>query len=88
MKNKNSALFDAIDTILWEDWDPIGINDSNQVKDEYRGYVPHLLKLKLEGADKTKITRHLTHIETVNIGLSGNPVRCELVAKKIIELSD
>jgi hypothetical protein len=83
---KNAALFEQIDQILWNDWDPIGVNDSNEATDEYRGYVPHLVKLKLEGADAIKIANHLHHIETVNIGLSGNKTRCKEIARKISDL--
>ncbi|MGV3612490.1 MAG: hypothetical protein ACO1N0_16145 [Fluviicola sp.] len=77
------ALFERIDEILWNDWDPIGINDSSEATDEYRSYVPHLVKLKLEGADTSKIANHLYLIETVNIGLSGNKIHCEEIARKI-----
>lgn len=86
MANKKQALLEKIDQILWNDWDPIGVNDSEEATDEYSSYVPHLLKLKLEGADKQKITDHLHHIETVNIGLSGNKVHCKEIAQKIIDL--
>lgn len=84
--NKKATLFVQIDRILWNDWDPIGVNDSDLATDEYRGYVPHLVKLKLEGADKIKIADHLHHVETVNIGLSGNKDHCKEIAQKIIDL--
>jgi len=83
---KNAALFEQIDQILWNDWDPIGVSDSSEATDEYRGYVPHLVKLKLEGADVIKIANHLHHVERVNIGLSGNKTRCEEIARKINDL--
>ncbi len=86
MATKRQLLFEQIDQILWNDWDPIGVNDSSEATDEYRSYVPHLVKLKLEGADKHKIANHLYHIETVNIGLSGNKNHCESIAQKIVDL--
>lgn len=86
MQRKSTRLFNQIDEILWNDWDPIGVNDSDEATDEYRSYVRHLVKLKLEGADQTKIANHLYHIETVNIGLSGNKTRCEEIARKISDL--
>lgn len=86
MATKKQLLFEQIDRILWNDWDPIGVNDSSEATDEYRSYVPQLLKLKLEGADKTKIADHLHHIETVNIGLNGNKIHCKEIAQKIIDL--
>lgn len=76
----------AIDVILWNDWDPIGVNDNEEIRDEYQGYVSSILHLVTQGADKIKLSKHLYQIETVSIGVSGNMERCERVAEKIVAL--
>jgi hypothetical protein len=46
--------YKKIDNILWTDWDPIGIHDETP-RDEYRGYIPEILRLKKSGADRKKL---------------------------------
>ena len=82
MKGKQKQLYNAIDTILWESWNPIG----DVPKDEYQGYVPQIFKLKLGGADKFKIAKQLYEFETISMGLHGNMKHCELVAEKILDI--
>ncbi|NDV94567.1 hypothetical protein D0T84_06475 [Dysgonomonas sp. 521] len=86
MTYKEKELYDAIDEILWKDWNPININDNENIRDEYQSYTPHVFKLKIQGADIVKIARHLYNVETINIGLAGNPEHCKIIAKKIYEL--
>lgn len=86
LKNEEPTnLYEAIDLILWNDWDPIGINDIAP-RDEYQSYTPIILKLKTSGADKETITKILHHIETITIGLQGNLDHCRQIADKINNL--
>lgn len=86
MKRKSTTLFDAIDTILWEDWDPIGINENKNIRDEYKGYVPFIVNLKLRDANIKKIANHLYQLEAVSMGMCGSMERCEYIAQKINDL--
>ena len=90
MKKADRDLYLAIDKILWEDWDPIGINDNENIRDEYQSYVPYLFSLKKQGADNHKIAQHLYQLETVNMGMTGDIDlvldHCKMVAQKIINL--
>ena len=78
-------IYELIDEILWKDWDPIGVNDIEDVRDEYQSYTPHIFSLTIHGADKIKIAEHLCKIETVNMGLTGDKNHCEEIAQKIID---
>ena len=78
-------LYEAIDLILWNDWDPIGINDIAP-RDEYQGYTPTIFNLKISGADTETIAKKLHEIETVTIGVLGNIERCHQIADKILAL--
>jgi hypothetical protein len=86
MTKADKHIYDLIDTILWQDWDPIGVKEMEGVRDEYAGYIPSVFSLKMNGADKVKITQHLFNLETINMGLSGNIKQCEIVAKKIANI--
>lgn len=86
LKNEEPTnLYEAIDLILWNDWDPIGINDIAP-RDEYQSYTPTMFKLKTSGADRETIANMLHQIETVTIGVLGNIDHCRQVADKIINL--
>ncbi len=86
MTARQKYIFKTIDEILWNDWDPIGVNDSGVGRDEYQNYVSGIFKLVMEGADKVKIANRLFQLETVSIGLPGNKENCERVAQKLIDL--
>lgn len=86
LKNEEPTnLYESIDLILWNDWDPIGINDIAP-RDEYQSYTPTIFKLKTIGADSETIAKTLYKIETETIGVSGNIDHCRQVAEKIINL--
>jgi len=84
-KTKTKDLYEEIDEILWNDWDPIGLNDILP-RDEYQGYTPVIHKLKINGADKETIAKTLHEIETVTIGVGGNIGHCRQIADKILKL--
>jgi|GEM_PF-378599 len=80
----NRAMFRLeIDTILWEDWDPIGVNGMAP-RDEYQNYVPQILNLVMQGYSSEEIADRLHEIETSYIGLKGDLIKCKEVANKII----
>ncbi|MDC1161881.1 hypothetical protein OAT18_00410 [Tenacibaculum sp.] len=80
---KDLITYKKIDDILWNDWDPIGINDVAP-RDEYSGYVTGLFNLKKEGADRIKIGKRLLELETNSMGIPSNLDECLIVADKII----
>jgi hypothetical protein len=51
-------LYQAIDEILWRDWDPIGVSGIDGARDEYQMYLPEVYRLALEG-DRSKIVDYL-----------------------------
>jgi len=85
MTSEQKKLYKAIDEILWNDWDPIGVNDIAP-RDEYQSYTPTIFKLKTIGADIETIAKTLHEIETVTIGVVGDIDHCRQVAERIINL--
>lgn len=86
MTREQKNLLQLIDELLWKEWDPIGINDIEEARDEYRSYALHIFSLKIHGADKVKMASHLFNIETVSMGLGGNYKHCEEIADRILNL--
>jgi hypothetical protein len=85
MTSEQKDLYKAIDEILWNDWDPIGVN-TFAPRDEYQGYTPTIFKLKINGADSETIANTLHQIETVTIGVMGDLDYCRQVAATIVSL--
>jgi len=86
MTEKQKILYKKIDELLWVNWDPIGVNDTDAARNEYQSYTPYIFKLRTEGADKVKLSNHLYQLETVNMGLPGNKNRCDIIALEILDL--
>ena len=76
-----------IELILWNNWDPIGVNDSNIYDDEYKNYVPEIIKLLNNNADINKISNYLNNIIKFSIGLNQDfSKHNNEIAKKLLSL--
>ena len=84
MNLEQKYLYNLIDEILWNDWDPIGVNGYEEARDEYQSYLPQVFNFKINNADKEILAQHLFKIETERMGLFGNIEKCRSVAEKII----
>ncbi|WP_298546237.1 hypothetical protein [uncultured Aquimarina sp.] len=81
-------LFVQVDMILWEEWDPIGVNNYGGPSDEYTGYVPSVVKLILDGSDIAKITKLLQQHSNVNMGMTSKLGDHKAIAIKLHTLVD
>lgn len=63
-----------IDRILWEVWDPIGVNQISPARDEYSMYVNGVFELLTSGASDDAIARHLLGIVSARMELSGSTI--------------
>lgn len=85
--SKRAAIaLKKVDEVLWQHWDPIGVNDTPEALGEYTSYAPSVLRLVQDGADAEKIASHLDSLQTVSMGLGGNIVRCRRVARELLNL--
>jgi len=76
-------LYRAIDEILWRDWDPIGVSEIADARDEYQGYLPEVFRLALAG-DRAKIADYLFWAATDRMGLSTERHRHLTIADRIL----
>jgi hypothetical protein len=60
-----------IDRVLWEVWDPIGVNKFPDARGEYGMYVNAVFELRVSGASDETITQHLAQIATDRMGLES-----------------
>ena len=86
MTDEQKLVYKKIDELLWFEWDPIGVNDIEEVRDEYQSYTPQIFSLKINGADKETIAKYLNKIATDNMGLEGNIDHCREISDKVINI--
>jgi len=75
-------LWFIVDEILWQEWDPIGVNDSAP-RDEYRSYVSPIVTIVMTGASIAEIASVLHRIERGTIGVTGDYNACFKIAQKL-----
>jgi hypothetical protein len=68
------------------EWDPIGVSDVAQAKDEYDDYAFQVHKIVCEGADATAIARYLNWIVTSRMLLPSNADQDLAIATKAIAI--
>ena len=78
---------EKLKVLLWEEWDPIGVNDGDGdwPDNEYDNYAPQLLTLVEAGKSKVEIEAYLTGVETEYMGL-GPSGRSGPVAERAIQI--
>ena len=81
-----SALDAAVQRLLRERWDPIGVRHIAEAADEYDSYVNGIVGLLTTDQDDEHLARYLHGIETVSMGLQGDLPHCREVAAELRRL--
>ena len=68
----DQALYRAVDEVLHYIWDPIGVADVPQARDEYHAYLPQVFGLLRNGSAAHVIAAYLSNICTERMGLNEN----------------
>jgi hypothetical protein len=79
-------IMDAIETILREDWDPIGVKAEPQCLHEYWPYVGGVYRLLASRASQAELASHLMSIEAAKMGLAGSASSAVDAARKLTAL--
>ena len=84
---RTARIWKEIDEILWNVWDPIGVNNADAARDEYHGYISGIFRLLEDGAAEEQIAKHLHQIETESMGLTSDEFHCREVAKQLLRIN-
>ena len=76
----------AIRALLLGEWDPIGINDVPEARDEYDAYVRGVHKLLAAGKGATDVFDYLWWVETEHMALRGDRQATLAVSEKLAQL--
>lgn len=60
---EDAGAYEALDRLLFWQWDPIGVYDVDGVDDEYRTYLPRFWQLVRTGAPEVEVVKYLAEIE-------------------------
>ena len=77
---------EAIKAALLNEWDPIGVKQFPDVKDEYDSYAPHVYTLLVTHRPKRELVDYLWRIETEHMGLTGNRQATERFAERLLRI--
>lgn len=62
-------LHRQIQDVLWFHWDPIGVNDTPRIRDEYDSYAHDILLLLFQNSSTDFLDEYLTWAAHENMGL-------------------
>jgi hypothetical protein len=82
---RDQVLYDRCDKILLYTWDPIGIADVPQCRDEYTGYLPQVWRLVRDGAGADEVVRYLNKVATEYMGLSADEQRVRAAVDAMLQ---
>ena len=85
---KQLELYRGIDEILWNDWDPIGINLLPSSRDEYQNYIPVIFRMVMKSVSIQELEEYLDDVVRNRMGLRSIKKSNQPVAKKIIALKN
>ena len=81
-------MLERIRQLLWEEWDPIGVNHERGAFGEYDGYADEVCALIRNGRGVDEIAEYLKWAQTVHMTLSEKPVLNRRIAEKAAALRD
>ena len=58
----------AIDRVLLDQWDPLGVREAPGEHEEYRRFVPGIYSLLARGGSDVQVARHLHQLERDELG--------------------
>jgi hypothetical protein len=67
---KSDRLLRAVKEILFREWDPIGVNECEECRNEYDNYAVSIHKLLRAGADEFMLMAHLSRYQRESMGLT------------------
>jgi hypothetical protein len=83
-EKNNAALYRRIDEVIHYLWDPIGVSDIPEARDEYNSYLSDVEKMLSENSSLNELTDYLLYIETVKMGLPGDIERANKISRILL----
>ena len=85
LDEKELTLYRAVDEVLHYLWDPIGVSEFPQARDEYHSYLPRVFALLRSNADEDELVEYLTKMATEQMGLTPDREHNRTIARILLE---
>ena len=80
-------LLKEVEMVLWQDWDPIGVNKTPEAKGEYGSYAGAVFTVAFKTRSVMAIAEHLMSVENSSMGYAKRDPKGLLpVAEKILKI--
>ena len=86
--SQEAALRRRCDEVLHYVWDPLGVCDVPEARDEYDFYLPEVYSFLQSGATAGAIREYLLRIEQKRMGTEGKLARATEVAEILVAWRD
>ena len=83
---EEAPAYEALDRLLFYEWDPIGVSSNRLLADEYRDFLPEFWALVKGGAPEEEIAEYLGRIEAEQIEVETSLQHRLEVARKAVAL--
>lgn len=83
---EDAGAYEALDRLLYRQWDPIGIYDLDGPDDEYRAYLPGFWELVRSGSTDAEVIEYLAEIERDRIMMETSDQHRLDIARKAAAL--
>lgn len=85
---RSRSLIDEVKRILFEEWDPIGVNDHDGCRDEYDSYAPRIAQYLEDGVDEGRLMDHLANLARISMSITKTlEARDRKVVKLLMDLT-
>jgi hypothetical protein len=88
LSTREKELYRRTDEILHYLWDPIGVSDIPQARDEYYSYLPGVFARLIENSKDHEIAVYLVKVEEESMGLTPNKEKALNIAQVLIETKE
>jgi hypothetical protein len=85
-RQEAANIMESIRSILFCDWDPIGVNDLAP-NDEYDAYIGGVYRLLVSGISEAELSEHLRQLEITKMEMVTSQEHRKLVAEKLLRLN-
>ena len=72
LSGKDNELLARVDEVLHYLWDPIGVKDIPEARDEYTSYAGVVFSMLRRGAGSKEISKYLVNIRAEHMGMGGS----------------
>jgi len=87
MEAWDGTRLENLKRLLWEEWDPIGINAENCAQDEYDAYAVEVERRLERRRPVEEIAAYLKWVQVYRMGIADNPTLDNAIARKAMDIS-